>query len=571
MQLARCRPRPCGSIAAGSIRWPGSGTKRASPAATAGCCATWYGRRLPAVGATRPCWPWARWPWSRATSRPPAGTGSGSCQWPGARGEWRVASKDTGTAETRGRGDAGTRGHGDKETGGQRDKENVGAPPLALATQSQVPNPNLSPKSKSPNPKSPTCAWPGYPDTHLDPAAVRRGWCWFRSWRAARLGQAKNWPSSGPARRGPGPAGRPRSRLRGRRWASCWPRAGCGRSQSPSPDWPTLAGCPARTRSPRRRSTWRAWPGGCRCRELRPAAAASGPPRRPTTPRPLSYHPVVVGDRVFVNDQREIVAVRLADGQAGLGRRTARPFIARRGRAAAAALANPADTLGAARFTMTVCDGRLYARMGSAVTSQPQQAGRRPAVPGSLVCLDLEAEGKLLWKVAPEEGWAFEGRRWSQGPASWRPCAAATSGRRPTSPVSTPRPAGSAGGGSSAAAETPARGMLPQSTHNLLTLAGDTLYYNTNLGAVAALSADDGRVLWVSLYPRAPPRRPAAPGAPLAARSEPLPGRPRHAAGGPGRQPANLRPGRRHRPDPLAERHRTWTTPSTCWAWPAIS
>jgi cellulose synthase operon protein C len=52
------------------------------------------------------------------------------------------------------------------------------------------------------------------------------------------------------------------------------------------------------------------------------------------------------------------------------------------------------------------------------------------------------------------------------------------------------------------AADTPSRGVLHETTHNLLTLNGDTLYYNTNLGAVAALTAHDGRVQWVSLYPR---------------------------------------------------------------------
>jgi outer membrane protein assembly factor BamB len=52
-------------------------------------------------------------------------------------------------------------------------------------------------------------------------------------------------------------------------------------------------------------------------------------------------------------------------------------------------------------------------------------------------------------------------------------------------------------------AETRARGMFPDHTHNLLTLQHQTLYYNTNLGAVAAISARDGRLRWVSLYPRA--------------------------------------------------------------------
>ena len=129
---------------------------------------------------------------------------------------------------------------------------------------------------------------------------------------------------------------------------------------------------------------------------------------------------------------------------------------------------------------MTVYENRLYARMGSAVTAQPQQ-GPSPVTPGSLVCLDLEAEGKLLWKVAPEEGWAFEGapvvrggdlfvamRRNDIRPQAHVACFDAPTGRlRWRRFVS--------------AAETPARGMLPQSTCNLLSLSGDTIYYNTNL------------------------------------------------------------------------------------------
>jgi outer membrane protein assembly factor BamB len=54
-----------------------------------------------------------------------------------------------------------------------------------------------------------------------------------------------------------------------------------------------------------------------------------------------------------------------------------------------------------------------------------------------------------------------------------------------------------------ASAETPNRGVLGQYTHDLLTLFGDALYFNTNLGAVASMATDDGRIHWVSLYPRA--------------------------------------------------------------------
>ena len=51
-------------------------------------------------------------------------------------------------------------------------------------------------------------------------------------------------------------------------------------------------------------------------------------------------------------------------------------------------------------------------------------------------------------------------------------------------------------------AETPPHGALREGEGSLLTLGGDTLYYNTNLGAVAALRVDDGRPRWLSLYLR---------------------------------------------------------------------
>ena len=150
---------------------------------------------------------------------------------------------------------------------------------------------------------------------------------------------------------------------------------------------------------------------------------------------------------------------------------------------------------------MTVVGKRLYARMGPPITDQGQ--GFVQAAPGSLVCLDLAAEGRLVWKVAPEEGYAWEGspvadrrgvyvamRRHDVRPQAMVACLDADTGR-----IRWRRFVCSA--------ETPARGTLPERSHNLLTLAGGMLYYNTNLGAVAALRADDGRTAWVSLYPRA--------------------------------------------------------------------
>ena len=50
----------------------------------------------------------------------------------------------------------------------------------------------ILPVEAPPRPSS----WPGYPDSTLDPAAVRRGWCWSRSWRVRRVGPERNFPNS---------------------------------------------------------------------------------------------------------------------------------------------------------------------------------------------------------------------------------------------------------------------------------------------------------------------------------------------------------------------------------------
>jgi hypothetical protein len=43
--------------------------------------------------------------------------------------------------------------------------------------------------------------------------------------------------------------------------------------------------------------------------------------------------------------------------------------------------------------------------------------------------------------------------------------------------------------------------------HRLLTLDGPTVYFQTNLGAVAALDAETGGIRWVATYPEAGARR----------------------------------------------------------------
>lgn len=215
----------------------------------------------------------------------------------------------------------------------------------------------------------------------------------------------------------------------------------------------------------------------------------------------LSYHPLVWRDLVLLNKPDEILAFDLRTGKPAWGESAtifkeeeeAIPPYRRNG------------SLGAPRFTMTVHDGKLYARMGRPETGEGSDPNSHDR-PGYLVCIDLAAQGRLIWKIVPpDEKWAFEGSPISNGTDVF--VAMRHSDVRPQSHVACfdAQSGGLKWRRMIAAAETPALGQMPEITHNLLTLVEDTLYVNTNLGAIAAVSARDGWVRWIARYARAQP------------------------------------------------------------------
>ena len=348
---------------------------------------------------------------------------------------------------------------------------------------------------------SPFSGWPGYPDTTIDVATVRarlvlasilEGATDRARAELARLVQLH------PDARGRlgGHEGRFVSMLE-----TLLAQSGSWPPPTVAPDWPTFAGNPQRNKIAAALAdlgtvVWRV--------PLRSATNAGKPAAKPKTlgedPRePLSFHPLVVGNLVLVNDDQKILAVRLDTGQPAWGKTTTVHQNELAGVVAPTSI--PSDAVGSPRFTMTVFQGKLYARMGSTITGQPQNTAP-PVRPGNLVCLDMAAEGRLLWKITPTEGWTLEGSPVVDNRGVYvamrrhdiRPQAAIACLDPETGQIRWRRFVCSA--------ETPARGALPEMSHNLLTLSGGILYYNTNLGAVAAVRADDGRVLWVSLYPR---------------------------------------------------------------------
>jgi outer membrane protein assembly factor BamB len=343
-------------------------------------------------------------------------------------------------------------------------------------------------------PKDSSPTWPAYPDTKLDLAGVRARLI-LVSILEGSSGRAKaelaQFASLHPDARG---------RLGGRevKYADALGQLlGDSRARPPLPrgtDWPTFAGGPARNAvaPPLVDVGSIAW----RAPLVNPIAAAG--PGAVAARGGLCFEPLVVGPLVLVNDYRTIQAFRSDRGLPAWGQGATIYQGDANGQAGEAV---PPETLGLPHFSMTAFSGRLFARMGSTVTNEPQ-GGTPAAARGYLVCLDLNAQGRLLWKAETEEGWAFEGspivdgqgvyvamRRSDIRPQAFVACLDAASGRLRWRRMI-------------CGAETPGRGALYESTCNLLTLVGDTLYANTNLGAVAAVRKLDGRTRWLCLYPR---------------------------------------------------------------------
>ena len=225
----------------------------------------------------------------------------------------------------------------------------------------------------------------------------------------------------------------------------------------------------------------------------------------------LAFHPLIVGNRVFFCNRQQVFALNAETGQ---------PLWPRKDGAAGRIF--PASELpgekifsdgqmfGSPRYTMTVSGDLLFARIGSPITIRPAGLLSDPE-PSSLICLNLRRQGALEWKYPRDnQRLDFEGGRWAiEGAPVCDGQTVYVGLRRSTFRSEAHVAALDARTGrllwrrQVCSADTPGHGSMNEATHNLVTLHGDALYYNTNLGAVAALSTRDGSIRWVYRYERA--------------------------------------------------------------------
>lgn len=228
----------------------------------------------------------------------------------------------------------------------------------------------------------------------------------------------------------------------------------------------------------------------------------------------LSYHVAVDNGVVYIAQPGAIRAVRLGDGQpawptalpvGGAAGSTDTLFAFASGRRDP--LARLTARRGMPRWTLTLDGGRLFARVGTAWVGGGDQAAPRADERSRLIGLDLATQKLLFDPILPGEvGWEFESaplvrdgrlyaslRRRNPSSAQVRVVCYAVETGRPVWQRDVAR------------GETDAE-VLVELPNCPLTWGDGLLFCNTNLGAVAALRAADGRLEWVYCYGRTAPR-----------------------------------------------------------------
>ncbi|MFM8251288.1 MAG: PQQ-binding-like beta-propeller repeat protein [Planctomycetota bacterium] len=337
-----------------------------------------------------------------------------------------------------------------------------------------------------------------------------------------------------------------------------WQESRGWRQHQPVSDWPTYGGRPDRTRVPlgevdlAMRASWRvtlprvAMDGSLSPSSSSPPSPASryssletdGSSRKDSI---FPYHPIVLDGRVYLSSPlgvhgwhlssgKPIVAAAGSEHEAGLLYRSELPANANPERTNVT-LEKPelmarnsesslsARISGTPAFLLTADSGALVTKTGLPwFLSGDRFSGRgRAAAANQLVALDLTAEGRSLWlhdgeRISASEesdspgsiilstwdgppvihqGRLYQGFRQSDGVQTrlFVVCLDLMSGRMlwKSSVVS---------------ADFSRIRARRQWTNNLLTLHENTLYYNTNVGVVAALETDRGQVRWITRYAR---------------------------------------------------------------------
>lgn len=220
---------------------------------------------------------------------------------------------------------------------------------------------------------------------------------------------------------------------------------------------------------------------------------------------------MIAGDSVYIANPNGITAVQLADGSPLWDDRVANEV----------GLIHPAEkvadrsramrTHGVPRFTIQLTDHQLWAKVYRPIVASDAASGesrRMGADQAYVVGLDLSAEGRLLRRWEPSQSewgaeWTLDGTPVVQGRRMYCSLRRQDAVRSQSHVLCMDLDSGEIVWRTFvSSAESPRSRKGYEFGHHLLTLQHGVLYFNSNLGAIAAIRADEGKILWLCRYPR---------------------------------------------------------------------
>jgi outer membrane protein assembly factor BamB len=296
--------------------------------------------------------------------------------------------------------------------------------------------------------------------------------------------------------------------------ASTWHFQAAKATPSLKEQWPTFGGNSERNRQSASRLDPGGWPTWNHSLERYSASSdrisASKPRVAESEVGLLSYHPTVYQGRVYMHELNRIAAYELGTGAEWPEMKPPLPlFDSHIAPAALLPLGYP--MVGAVRGTLSIYEDCLYARMGAPVTgwANGEKAGDGGSI-SYIVGIDLQRQGSLL------KGFPLHLSQFEFGGSEPEGCPLVVGdklfvavAKRDNVGLRRSIAAFDRFGGQLLwKSPALATGMVDGSdranllSHQLLTMEGGRLFYNTNLGSVACLDPLTGQIEWLVRYRR---------------------------------------------------------------------
>lgn len=280
-------------------------------------------------------------------------------------------------------------------------------------------------------------------------------------------------------------------------------------------DWTTFAGNASRNRTNSTaidiaiEPTWTAKLKPMPARKLASARQHKLPMENAGESTQLASHfPIVVGQHVFIHDQDRLRCLNLANGKPAWTQNDDGAFYINESRNNTDVRFVPFNAepgkqqLGEQRLTLSAHGDTVVATVGS-------QASLNGSGNSAILGFDIQQEGAVRFGPVQTDDarWIFQGAPLCDAHHCWVGLRLRDVTSQDYVACFDMRSGQERWRTRICSADTIAHNRIPELANHMLTLHEGTLYFSSHLGTIAAISADTGRLRWLTKYPRLGPKR----------------------------------------------------------------